>query len=77
MFLNHLFEKLSNYVEKNYGVIQLGRIKHSLIGFENNNYSRCLEMRWPMSQINAGISDIDEFANAIFASDNKLYITPD
>ena len=27
-------------------------------------------MSWPMSQLYAGISDVDELANTIFVSDN-------
>ncbi len=38
-FPNHLFEKLSNCVEKNNKAIQLGRIECSLIRFGNNNCS--------------------------------------
>ena len=75
-FSNHLFEKLSNYIEKNYGAIQFGRVKCSLIGLGNNNHGRSLEMRQLMSQIYASISDIDEFANAIFTSDNRLQMAP-
>ena len=71
-FLNHLFKKLSNCIEKNYGVIQFRRVKYGLVGFGNNNYNRSLEVRWLMSQIYASISNIDEFANIIFTSDNRL-----
>jgi len=38
-FPNHLFEKLSNCVEKNNRAIQLGRIECNLIRFGNNNCS--------------------------------------
>ena len=71
-FPNHLFKKLSNCIEKNYRVIQFGRVKHDLVGFGNNNCSRSLEMRQPISQIYTSISNIDEFANIIFTSDNRL-----
>jgi len=49
IFSNNLFEKLSNYVEKNYRVIQFGKVKCILVGFGNNNRGRHLEMRRPMS----------------------------
>jgi len=48
-FPNHLFEKLSNYIEKNYKAIQFEKVKCSLVGFENNNCGRGLEVRWLMS----------------------------
>ena len=75
-FPNHLFKELSNCIEKNYGAIQFGRVKHGLIRLRNTNCGRSLEMRWPMFQIYTSVSNINEFANAIFTSDNRLQITP-
>ena len=76
LFPNHLFKKLSNCIKKNYGVIQFGRVKCGLVRLGNNNYGRSLEIRQPMFQIYASVSDINKFANAIFTSDNRLQMAP-
>ena len=76
MFFNYLFKKLSNCVEKNNGTIQLRKIEHSLVRFGNNNCGWSLEIRQPMFQISTDISDIDEFANTLFTSNNRLDISP-
>ena len=73
-FSNHFFKEFSNCIEKNNGVIWLGRIESSLVRFENNNCYWSLEMRQPMSQIYTSTSDINEFTNPIFVSDDKLNI---
>ena len=71
-FSNHFFEEFSNCIEKNNGVIQLGRIERCLVRFGNDNYCWSLKMRWLVSQIYTGISDIDEFANIVFVSDDRF-----
>jgi len=75
-FSNHLFKKLFNCVKKNYRAIRFRRVKCILVGFGNNDHGRRLEMRQPMFQIYASVSDIDKFVNAIFTSDNGLQISP-
>ena len=75
-FSNHYFEVFSNCIKKNNGAIWLGRIERWLVRFGNDNHCWSLEMRWPVFQIYIGISDIDEFANAVFVSDNRLDMAP-
>jgi len=76
-FPNHLFKELSNCIEKNYGAIQFGSVKYGFVGLGNNNHGRSLEMRWPISQIYTSVGNIDEFANTVFTSDNRLQMAPD
>ena len=75
-FANHFFAKFPNSIEKNDWSIWLGRIKRSLVRLGNDNCCRSFEMSWPMSQLYAGISNVDELANIIFISDNWLDIAP-
>ena len=75
-FPNHLFKELSNCIEENYEAIQFEKVKHGLIRLGNTNHGRSLEIRWPMFQIYTSVSNINEFANIIFTSDNRLQITP-
>ena len=75
-FSNHFFKEFSNCIKKNNGVIWLGRIERCLVRFGNDNCCWSLEMRQPVSQIYIGISNINEFANAVFVSDNRLDMAP-
>jgi len=76
MFSNHFFEEFSYCIKKNDRAIWLGWIIRYLVRFRNNKCHWCLEMRRPMSQIHTDISDINEFTNAIFVSDDRFDMTP-
>ena len=70
------FDKFPNSIEKNDWLIWLGRVKHSLVRLGDDNCCRSFEMSWPMSQLYAGIRNVNELANTIFVSDNWLDMAP-
>ena len=75
-FSNHFLKEFSYCVKKNNRAKWLGWVIRCLVRFGNNNCHWCLEMRWPVSQIYTGISDINEFTDVLFAFDDCLDITP-
>ena len=75
MFSNHFLKDFSYYVKKNNREKRLGWVVRCLVRFGNNNCYWCLEMRWPVPQIYMGISNINEFTNALFDFDDCLDMT--
>jgi len=74
-FSNHFLKEFSYYVKKNDKAKQLGWVVRYLVRFGNNNCYWCLEIRWTVPQIYMGISNINEFTNALFDFDDCLDMT--
>ena len=72
MFSNHFFENFSNSIKKNNWLIWFRRIKCGLVRLGDNNCCRDFEIRQLMTQLYTDVSDINEFANAVVISDNRL-----
>jgi len=71
-FFNHLLKKLAGGVEQHDGVKQFRQIIQSLVRLRNDDCGQCFEMRWPITQIDTCVSNINQFVSTFFVLDNFL-----